>query len=578
MKPFLLPLVIIGTVPFIFNSGFDQGPNTRIDSLKQLIFIKKKQDKARLLHELAYIYERTDLDSSLHYAHRLEEWSIKADHENWLAKAQTRKASVYHSKLQYDSAIHYAQSAVLHFKNMDSLKAMLRPLQILGFAYEDIGQYDQSLEQYFTTLQITERLGDKTRQALTLNQIGNSYRMQKDGLLAVQYLIRAHRMIMNIEEGKQYRPMIVHNLALAYDKAGKKEEAVGLFKSIFSLDEARVRSMDSSRIFTNIARVYIMLQHYDSAMKYLDAGKHIRKKLNNPSHSAYAYKEYATLYRELGQYDKAIEYGLMVDKIGKETGEFLHIEDAYHNLRDAYYAAGDYKNSADYAIKFSELLTKIYNEEKQELIHEMETKYQTAQKEKAIEKLEAEKVIDQKTKALLGSVVATTLLILILLRYAYKKQKAQKQLAQTQLLLSQAALESKKQELNHFVEILREKNKVLEQLENQLATSAICKQEKLENIDKLTKSIILTEDDWQDFKIIFESVHQNFFTKLRNEKPDLTDGEMRLAALMKLNLSTKEISSMLGISSDSVTKAKYRFKQKMNMEKGKELEGFVMSI
>ena len=75
-----------------------------------------------------------------------------------------------------------------------------------------------------------------------------------------------------------------------------------------------------------------------------------------------------------------------------------------------------------------------------------------------------------------------------------------------------------------------------------------------------------------------EEVHKDFHMKLMNNFPDLTNLERRLAGLLRLNLSTKEISTLLNISPKSVEVARYRLKKKMNIEKDKSLNNFITNL
>jgi hypothetical protein len=128
-------------------------------------------------------------------------------------------------------------------------------------------------------------------------------------------------------------------------------------------------------------------------------------------------------------------------------------------------------------------------------------------------------------------------------------------------------LEIATQKLEDFTKGIHERNELiasfeqeLELLKTQIGSSSLTsiEQKKIE----LNKSQILTEEQWQDFKVLFESVHKGFFIKLSTQFPDLTQGEMRYLAISKLNITTKEMANMLGVSIDSVTKTKYRLNKK----------------
>jgi DNA-binding NarL/FixJ family response regulator len=163
-----------------------------------------------------------------------------------------------------------------------------------------------------------------------------------------------------------------------------------------------------------------------------------------------------------------------------------------------------------------------------------------------------------------------------LYRINIKKQQALRALTQSKLDLSNKELSIKKRELEHFANLVREKNKLLSELEEEMMATDDDK--KYDQISRLTQSIILTEEDWENFKTIFEEVHVNFFAKLRDKYPDLSISEVRLTSLMKLNLSNKEIGNMLGISPSSVIKSKYRLKKKLQMKEEEKLDTFVVAI
>jgi DNA-binding CsgD family transcriptional regulator len=83
---------------------------------------------------------------------------------------------------------------------------------------------------------------------------------------------------------------------------------------------------------------------------------------------------------------------------------------------------------------------------------------------------------------------------------------------------------------------------------------------------------LLTEDDWSQFRVIFDKVHPGFFNRLREQFYDLTPAETRLMALTHLNLGTREIASMLGVSDQTVYKTRQRLRAKIGMSAEKGLD------
>ena len=94
----------------------------------------------------------------------------------------------------------------------------------------------------------------------------------------------------------------------------------------------------------------------------------------------------------------------------------------------------------------------------------------------------------------------------------------------------------------------------------------------------LLKKESAEDKDWEIFKSYFTEVHNNFDLKLKDVYPEINEKEIRLASFLRMNLSTKEIASMLNVLPDSVLKSKYRLKKKLNLDKETDLNQFLNTL
>jgi len=136
---------------------------------------------------------------------------------------------------------------------------------------------------------------------------------------------------------------------------------------------------------------------------------------------------------------------------------------------------------------------------------------------------------------------------------------------------------SAQEQLKTFTANIIEKTSLIEKLEEQVQG----KQTTLEHqaiMAALSQQTILTEDDWIKFKALFEKIHPLFFLKLKEGFPDITVAEQRMAALIRLHLTTKQMASMLGISVDSVHKTRQRLRQRLHINSETSLEEMVSAI
>lgn len=139
----------------------------------------------------------------------------------------------------------------------------------------------------------------------------------------------------------------------------------------------------------------------------------------------------------------------------------------------------------------------------------------------------------------------------------------------------QAKLEANQRELTANALYLYQKNEMLSTLQKQIENlsykdTTTHNREGLREIKSTIKNDFYLENDWDKFKLHFEEVHPNFFKDLKENYPTLTPNEIRLSAYYHLNMSVKEIATLLNINPRSVHKAKSRLNKKMG--KAEDLE------
>jgi CheY-like chemotaxis protein/DNA-binding CsgD family transcriptional regulator len=87
-----------------------------------------------------------------------------------------------------------------------------------------------------------------------------------------------------------------------------------------------------------------------------------------------------------------------------------------------------------------------------------------------------------------------------------------------------------------------------------------------------------TENIWHEFEIHFKNVFDSFYQTINQQFPDLTPGEIKLCAFLRLNLSSKEIAALTFQNPKSIDMARYRLRKKMNLEQDENLTEFLIKI
>jgi len=86
------------------------------------------------------------------------------------------------------------------------------------------------------------------------------------------------------------------------------------------------------------------------------------------------------------------------------------------------------------------------------------------------------------------------------------------------------------------------------------------------------------QDDWKVFEANFNQAHETFLKNLKDAHPDLTSSDLRLCAYLRINLTSKEIAPLLGISVRGVENHRYRLRKKLNIDPESKLTDFILSF
>ena len=141
----------------------------------------------------------------------------------------------------------------------------------------------------------------------------------------------------------------------------------------------------------------------------------------------------------------------------------------------------------------------------------------------------------------------------------------------------------KSKELAAYSLIEAKRNDVLEKIGRMLAEIRATKPEALSKedydlLDSVIKEGRFSQDEWDKFYENFDLIHDSFFRTLNARYGNLSTNDLRMCAYLRLNMSSKEIATAMGISPKSVDQAKYRLRKKLNLEQRASLEQFLLNI
>lgn len=86
------------------------------------------------------------------------------------------------------------------------------------------------------------------------------------------------------------------------------------------------------------------------------------------------------------------------------------------------------------------------------------------------------------------------------------------------------------------------------------------------------------KDDWKLFETNFEQAHESFMLNLKSKYSDLTPSDLRLCAYLRINLTSKDIAPLLGITIRGVENHRYRLRKKFGLNANQSLTDFILSF
>ncbi len=268
------------------------------------------------------------------------------------------------------------------------------------------------------------------------------------------------------------------------------------------------------------------------------------------------------------------------------------------HLLTFYHQTGNYEAAISYKDTISIIQDSIYSWDRRKQLKSLEIQYDVAEKDRRLKLVQKEQEITRLTNYLLWGGIGVLLLtggaiIWLLLRnrkrdhLLLKTKEAlvqateiQRQLLEEQKRLEQLhmrqQIEYKESQLSAMTLQMLQKNELMQELKARVEEDRTM--EKDLKLSKIISKGLNQDQEWSDFNTNFESINQHFYTRLKQAYPSISPNDLKICALIKLNLSIKEMAAVLNISPDSVKTARYRLRKKLQLSTEDNLTEFILSL
>ncbi|MCF8228697.1 MAG: tetratricopeptide repeat protein [Bacteroidales bacterium] len=565
--------------------------------IKKYKHASEDSSKVLLLNKLALAFSDTNVDISTQYARQGLNLANKINYRYGIALSNRNLAYAFLQGNNFQPAINYYLICIKIYNEIGRFDQSAEAYNKIGEIYKSQGSQRQALDHFNKALQLAEQASSRYHKANALNNIGSIHFDETNYDQAYEYYLKS---LMIREEIQDTIGMAAsyNNVAEIYRLREEFDKALNLYEISIGMNKILDKQDWLAINYLNIGNVHLASNNYDEAFASFQKALEINQKIGNQKGIANSNIWLGNYYVKIKNPRKALELFRIALEIGRKhnyprvvSASALGSSEAQSNMRNF-----------DKALKFFKMHSSIddslFNVEKARQIAEMEARFEADRqkqelilKDQEIELYERnERIIRLQMIMAIGGLVL--FIIIGLLMYGRQKGKIRKdrelmdknrEIHHTQQKLMKSELNIKNNELMNFALHIVQKNDFLQAVKNDLKIiKARCdEKEQPQKINELLLKVnqnLRMSTELEQFQKNVDQVNREFFHKLENKFPNLTENEKRLSALLRLNLSSKEIATLNNISIKAVEMGRYRLRKKILLETNDSLTDFLQKL
>lgn len=453
------------------------------------------------------------------------------------ADAENNSGIVEWQKGNYPAALEHFTKAYKEAKKNKDTYLIATLLNNMGLIHWRMNNNDEAMECYTEAAKIGEKLDAKTLVGLT----------------------HTNRSLI-LKQTNDFKAAFVHN-----------DKAIAIFEKLKDADKLAI-------VYNNQGQLYRASGKPDAALKYYRLSLENCTK-SNDTQRATVWQNIADIYREKGNAEKAFDAAHRALTISIRLDNKVRISEGYSEL-SLIHEKFNQADSALYYLKqhFDAEMT-IVDGSKNEQLYKNQAKLGMEVKNLRIENLQNEhEIANNRLLVLVFGILAFLFIVSFFVYRYFSRMHFKKSQLELELYNTQQIIEIKEQELKTYIIDLSRKNAIISSLQEETAEVSVPVDPTEDEIAELLEQKILTDDDWEVFKTRFKAIYSGFFTRIKESGIQLTEAETRLLVLMRLELNSKDMANILGISPQSVRVCKMRLKKRLPTDKYASVECFLAEL
>ncbi|MEO9484359.1 MAG: tetratricopeptide repeat protein [Ekhidna sp.] len=570
------------------------------------LIVSGQSEQLQELFQKAYKY-RASYDSGLYYSSQALILSRETRFDKGVELSKMYAGMAYYNAGLRDTATVLLYEALPELDDFVFEKGMAH--WYIGKIHVRARDFKNGEEHYLHAMEAFLATDSIALQGDVYNSLGVIQGMQTNYTQALEWFTKAYQLkIINGLDRETSSEL--NNISLVYMRMGSYDKAIEYVRRSIELNE---QDNDQSG-YSTLGGIYNFAGNLDSAQYYYEKALSEAKKRSDSSYQGMALSNLSNLQFQQGNFREAILlnrkslkfrkanknalFGIYTE-LGKSYRGLQMIDSASFFLREGFSLAVEQKDKVwarESTVFLSYLLAEqgqfdsafhyltlglaykdsLNNDRIQEIFADQRVALETAKKQQEIETLQREREVDRykQRTIIIGCISLLAIGFLGFFNYRSRQLIRQKSLSEEKQLLTEK-LEKNQAELSAYTLSMIHRKNSIKDIEDFVEKLEGSEKQKIKSIINVNNAL---DKDWENFQKYFSQVHATFFEMLRKKFPALSQSEVRLSALIKMNLTNNEIAVLLNIESKSVRMARYRLRKKFNLSEKSDLNLFIHNL
>lgn len=478
---------------------------------------------------------------------------------------------------EYDRALEHLEAARARFITINETEPLARVLNSIGGLYHRLGQTGKALRSYNEGAALLgegdqEILGkircnialilgglgayeeasgiflellpyyeerDQVQACTILDNLGSIYAELGDHDQATRFLLRSLDCARS--DGNLYgQAMTLGNLGALNNESGYYHEALAYLNEALAICEQIGDRDGIARTLHNLGVCHELQANYRKALRYLRRSAREAHAIGNARSNGYTQACIGAILRKTGKGKEAVRTLERAATIARRVKDVLLEYNVYNELSYAHEADGNLAGALACYRRYADMREQVQGEETKRKIAELQIRFdlERSEKEKEIYRLRSEQ-LEKDLRIKTGELTAMALRLV----------------QRSEMLVSVK---------EGIAEVLTAQNGSAHPV--------------LRNVFHTMQGSERTDGEWGSFQQQFHRVHPDYIRALSARFPSLSPTELKICALLKINLNSKEVARLLHVSLRDIENHRYRIRKKLGLSSSDNLASFLAAV